>query len=188
MYAFFGLGNPGKKYEYTRHNVGFSTIDYIASQYQIKINKIGFHSLYGEGVIAGEKVLLVKPQTFMNQSGKAVLAVKQYYKLQNETMIIIFDDTSLPAGVTRMRAKGSSGGQKGMKDIILSLNTDEIPRIRIGIGAPPHPDMDLADFVLGKIPKEEIPLFGKAAERVEESVPILLNQGMQRAINQLNTN
>lgn len=186
MLAIFGLGNPGKKYEYTRHNAGFCTIDYIASKHDIKINKIGFNSLYGEGNIDGEKVVLVKPQTFMNLSGKAYSAVKDYYKLSASDTLIIYDDISMPAGQLRVRLKGSAGGHNGIKDIILSSNTDEFPRIKMGVGAPGHPDMDLADYVLGKFTDEDIKLLSAAAEKIEENIGLAVKRDYSALMSKLN--
>lgn len=186
MLAIFGLGNPGKKYEYTRHNAGFCTIDYIASKHGIKINKIGYSSLYGEGNICGEKVILVKPQTFMNLSGKAFAAVKSFYKLDNTDTLVIYDDISMPAGQLRVRLKGSAGGHNGIKDIILAGNSDEFPRIKMGVGAPGHPEMDLADHVLGKFTDEEIKLLASAAERIEENLDLAVKRDYNGLMAKLN--
>ncbi len=187
MIAIFGLGNPGKKYEYSRHNAGFCTIDYIASKNNIKINKIGYSSLYGEGIINGEKVILIKPQTFMNLSGKAYRAVIDFYKLKTTDTLVIYDDISMPVGQLRVRLKGSAGGHNGIKDIILSSNTDEFPRIKIGVGAPSNPEMDLADYVLGKFTDMECKLLGNAAEKIEENMMLIIKRDYQTLMNRLNT-
>ncbi len=186
MLAIFGLGNPGKKYEYTRHNAGFCTIDYIASRYGIKVNKIGFDSLYGEGNINGEKVILVKPQTFMNLSGKSVQALKNFYKLENSDLLVIYDDVSMPAGQLRVRVKGSAGGHNGIKDIILSLNSDEFPRIKMGVGAPLNEHMDLADHVLGKFTDSDMKLLGGAAEKIEENLCLAVKRDYEALMSKLN--
>ncbi|MDP4118155.1 MAG: aminoacyl-tRNA hydrolase [Bacillota bacterium] len=187
MFVIFGLGNPGKKYEYTRHNAGFCTIDYIASKREIKINKIGLSSIYGEGTIGGEKVLLVKPQTFMNLSGKAALAVKSFYKIENNDMMVIHDDVSMPVGQLRVRTKGSAGGHNGIKDIILSINSDEFPRIKMGVGAPDNPNMDMADYVLGRFTDVDVKLISKAAEKIEENLELAIKRDFTNLMNKLNT-
>ena len=186
MFVIFGLGNPGKKYEYTRHNAGFCTVDYIASRHGIKINKIGFNSLYGEGSICGEKILLVKPQTFMNVSGKAVLSVKSFYKLENSDMLVIYDDISMPVGQLRMRLKGSAGGHNGIKDIILSINSDEFPRIKIGVGAPVYEEADLKDYVLGRFTDGEITAMARAAEKIEENIELAVKRDYGKLMSKLN--
>ena len=156
MYIIAGLGNPGRKYVGTRHNMGFEALDAVAAKYKIDIKKAKFNALYGEGTIEGEKVVLVKPQTFMNLSGEAIRQFKDWYKVDNSQIIIIYDDTSLPVGKMRIRPKGSAGGHNGIKSIIYQLNSDEFPRVKIGIGSPSNPDYDLADYVLGKFTKEEV--------------------------------
>ena len=186
MLAIFGLGNPGKKYEYTRHNAGFCTIDYIASKHGIKINKVGHSSLYGEGNICGEKVILVKPQTFMNLSGKAFASVKNFYKLEKNDILVIYDDVSMPAGQLRVRLKGSAGGHNGIKDIILAGGSDEFPRVKMGVGAPAHPEMDMADHVLGKFTDEDIKLLAKAAEKIEENLEFAIKRDYNMLIAKLN--
>ncbi len=186
MIAVFGLGNPGKKYEYTRHNAGFCTVDYIAARHGIKINKIGFNSLYGEGTVFGEKMLIVKPQTFMNLSGKAVMAVKNFYKLDNSDILVIYDDVSMPVGQLRVRTKGSPGGHNGIKDILLSINSDEFPRIKMGVGAPPDSQYDLADYVLGKFTDSDIKLLSKAAEKIEENLELAVKRDYNALMGKLN--
>ena len=186
MLVIFGLGNPGKKYEYTRHNAGFCTVDYIASKHGIKINKIGFNSLYGEGTVYGEKLIMVKPQTFMNISGKAVLAVKSFYKLENSDMLVIYDDISMPAGQLRVRLKGSAGGHNGIKDIILSINSDEFPRIKMGVGAPIYEGEDVADYVLGRFTDNDIAVMSKAAEKIEENLELIVRRDYAALMSKLN--
>ena len=146
MYIIAGLGNPGKKYENTRHNIGFITLDYLAERHDIQINKIKHKALVGEGRISGQKVLLVKPQTYMNLSGESLREVMDYYKVDIEDLIVIYDDIDLPAGTVRIRKKGSAGTHNGMRSIVQHLGQD-FPRIRMGIGN--ERKGDLADFVLG---------------------------------------
>lgn len=165
MFVIAGLGNPGAKYADTRHNIGFITVDYLSQQLNISVNKIKHKALVGEGRIGSEKVLLVKPQTYMNLSGESILDVVEYYKLPMENLIIIYDDVDLDKGVLRIRPKGSSGSHNGMKSIIYLLNRDDFPRIRIGIGKQPE-YMDLADYVTGKFTKDEIPIMAEAAKRL----------------------
>lgn len=186
MLVIFGLGNPGKKYEYSRHNAGFCTIDYIASKNNIKLNKIGFNSIYGEGIINGEKVVLVKPQTFMNLSGKSVSAIVNFYKISSEDILVIYDDISMPVGQLRVRLKGSAGGHNGIKDIILSLNSDEFPRIKMGVGAPNNPEMDLADYVLGKFTDSESKILGECAEKIEENLSLIVKRDYNSLMGKLN--
>ncbi len=154
MKIIVGLGNPGEEYKHTRHNVGYETIDKLSYDFKIRVKKRRFRSVYGEGKIAGTQVLLVKPLTYMNLSGEAVRAILQFYKLPPSDLIVIFDDVNLPTGDVRVREKGSSGGQKGMKSIIQNLSTEDFARVRIGIGAKPE-GWDLADYVLSRFKKEE---------------------------------
>ena len=155
-----GLGNPGKKYFNTRHNAGFLCLDYIAQKENIRIERSKFHSLCGEGQIAGQRVLLMMPQTFMNHSGTAVKEVMDFYKIDPSHLIVISDDITQKPGKIRVRAKGSSGGQKGLGDIIYQLGRDDFPRIRLGVGEKPHPDYDLADWVVSEFtPDEQKALF-----------------------------
>lgn len=186
MYLVIGLGNPGKQYEMTRHNIGFHTIDYIAEKYGAKLNKLKFKAVYGEAVISGEKVYLVKPQTFMNLSGDAVAEMAQFYKIPPENIIVINDDISLDAGRIRVRGKGSAGGHNGLKSIIYRLNSDAFPRVKMGVGAPKHEDYDLADFVLGRFTKEEIPIMEDAIIRASKAVEEIIRNDVQSAMNKYN--
>lgn len=179
-----GLGNPGKQYENTRHNAGFIAADALAEKVGLKFSKSKFDALYGDCVIAGERVIIAKPQTFMNLSGRAVSAIARFYKIPIDKIIIMFDDTSLDVGKIRIRRKGSSGGQKGMNDIINALGSDEITRIKIGVGAKPHPDYDMKDWVLGKIPKEQLPDFDKAAKQLAPAAAEeIIARGIDSAMN-----
>lgn len=186
MYIIAGLGNPGKQYDMTRHNIGFHTIDYMADKYGVKLNKLKFKSVYGEANICGEKAYLVKPQTYMNLSGDAVWEMAQFYKIPVENIIIINDDISLDAGRIRVRAKGSAGGHNGLKSIIYRLNSDEFPRVKIGVGAPKNENYDMADFVLGRFTKKEIPVMEEAIMKAETAVSEIIKNGVQSAMNLCN--
>lgn len=187
MYIVVGIGNPGKQYENTRHNIGFISVDYLAAKYNIKINKIKHKSIYGEGIIAGEKVMLVKPQTFVNLSGECVREILEYYKEDSNKLIVIYDDVSMDVGRIRIRTKGSAGGHNGLKSIIYQLNTDVFPRIKIGIGEKPQ-GYDLADWVLGKFTKEDVAVLSKTIEEVAEIVPVMIKDGTEKAMNSYNQN
>lgn len=186
MYAILGIGNPGKKYEGTRHNIGFIALDYMGAHYNIKINKIKFKALIGEGTIAGEKVVLVKPQTYVNLSGESLREVCAFYKIPPENVIIIHDDVSLDVGKIRIRTKGSDGGHNGIKSIIYQLKSDGFTRIKMGVGAAPE-HYDLADWVLGKFSKEDISHMSKAVDAiVEETIPMIIKDGADAAMNSFN--
>ena len=186
MYLIVGLGNPGKQYEMTRHNIGFHTIDYIADTNKVKINKLKYKALYGEAVIGGEKVYIVKPQTYMNLSGDSVIEFANFYKIPPENIIVINDDISLDTGRIRVRAKGSVGGHNGLKSIIYQLKSDNFPRVKIGVGAPKHEEYDLADFVLGRFTKEEIPVMEEAILKASKAVEEIIRNGPQSAMNKYN--
>lgn len=186
VYLIVGLGNPGKQYEMTRHNIGFHTIDYIADRNNVKINKLKFKALYGEAVIGGEKTYLIKPQTFMNLSGDSVIEFANFYKIPPENIIVINDDISLDTGRIRVRAKGSAGGHNGLKSIIYQLKSESFPRVKMGVGAPKHKDYDLADFVLGRFTKEEIPVMEEAIEKASKAVEEIIRNGAQSAMNKYN--
>ena len=183
MYIVAGLGNPGKQYDMTRHNIGFHTIDYIAEKYGAKLNKLKFKAVYGETVIGGEKVYLVKPQTFMNLSGDSIIEMAKFYKVSSENIIIINDDISLDTGRIRVRGKGSAGGHNGLKSIIYRLGSDKFPRVKMGVGAPKHEDYDLADFVLGRFTKDEIPVMEEAIKKAETAVFEIIKNGVESAMN-----
>lgn len=186
MFVILGIGNPGKKYEGTRHNIGFIAMDYMAEKYGIKINKIKHKALIGEGTIAGEKVLLVKPQTYVNLSGESLREICAYYKVPPKDVIVIHDDVSLPCGKLRIRQKGSDGGHNGLKSIIYQLASDEFTRIKIGVGAPPE-HYDMADWVLGHFSKEEVSHLSKLVDCVvEEIVPEIMQKGVASAMNNYN--
>ncbi|MBQ8818194.1 MAG: aminoacyl-tRNA hydrolase [Clostridia bacterium] len=182
-YIVAGLGNPGKEYENTRHNAGFLTIDYIAEKKGVKIDRAKFKALTATVDIGGVGVLLMKPQTFMNNSGEAVGEAARFYKLAPENIIVISDDVNLDVGRLRVRKSGSAGGQKGLNDIIEVMGTESIPRIRVGVGKKPHPDYDIKDWVLSSFTKEEkealSAIYTKALSGVEKIVSEDINGAMQ---------
>ncbi len=182
-YLIAGLGNPGKKYLDTRHNIGFDMLDTVASFNSIKVSKIKFKALIGEGKIGGENVVLVKPQTFMNLSGESIREIAAYYKIPPDKIIIIYDDVSLEVGRVRIRPKGSAGGHNGMKNIIFQLKTDEFPRVRIGIG---QPSAELIDYVLGKFSKEEVKTLIELAKQMPEIIETIIKSGIDDAMNRYN--
>ncbi len=186
MYLVAGLGNPGRQYDMTRHNIGFVVIDYLADKLGIKVKKLKFKAIYGEGTIGSEKVILAKPQTYMNLSGESVREFANFYKIPNENIIIIHDDISLSAGRLRIREKGSAGGHNGLKSIIYQLSSDEFVRIKIGVGAPQNKDYELADYVLGRFTKEEIPVLEESIKKAAESVEEIIKNGAQSAMNKFN--
>ena len=184
MYIIAGLGNPGKKYDFTRHNAGFMFLDYFSKKHNIKINKIKFKGLYGEGKIFGERVVLLKPSTFMNLSGESIASAMQFYK--EAKLIVIYDDISLELGRIRIREQGSAGGHNGMKSIIYSLNSDEFLRVKIGVNAPHNENIDLADYVLSRFPNSEIKEFSKAVEDSVTACELIIKGEVSKAMNMLN--
>lgn len=186
MYIIVGLGNPGAKYETTRHNMGFIAIDYLSREFGIPVNRIGFKALYGQGNIGGEKVVLVKPQTFMNLSGQTVKEIVDFYKVPHENVIVIYDEISLPLGKLRIRPSGSAGGHNGMKNIIYLLQNDKFPRIRIGVGMPENEHIDIADHVLGKLSSGEIKVLTDTVKDAARAVEIIISDGVTGAMNKLN--
>ena len=186
MYLVAGLGNPGKQYDMTRHNIGFHTIDYIADKLGVKIKKLKYKAIYGECDINGEKVLLVKPQTYMNLSGESISEFVKFFKIPTENVIIISDDIALETGRIRIRKKGSAGGHNGLKNIIYMLNSENFNRIRIGVGAPTHPDYDLKDFVLGRLTKDEIPVLEESIIKSYNAVEEIIKRGADSAMNKFN--
>ena len=185
VYEFLiaGLGNPGMQYDGTRHNAGFMAADKIAEKYGCVFSKHKFDAVYTDITIASKRGLLVKPQTYMNLSGKAITAIMSFYKIPIENVIVMFDDISLDVGKIRLRRKGSAGGHNGIKDIIELCGTEEIARIKIGVGAKPHPDYDLKDWVLGKIPKEQKDNFEKALDNVVCAAQEIIKAGIDSAMN-----
>lgn len=186
MYLIAGLGNSTKEYDKTRHNVGFAVIDTLADKYRIDVSEKKHKALCGKGVIEGQKVLLVKPQTFMNLSGESIRAAVDYYKIKPEDIIVIYDDISLDPGQLRIRLKGSAGGHNGIKNIIAHLGTQEFPRIKVGVGAKP-PRMDLADYVLSRFSPDEQKLMDEAFKEAAEAAASMMTDGAERAMNHYNT-
>ncbi len=186
-YMIVGLGNPGRQYETTRHNAGFICLDLIAEQWGIKVTKLKFKSLIGDGRVKGKRLLLLKPQTFMNLSGEAVRDAAEFYKIPPEKIIVIFDDISLEPGKLRIRRKGSDGGHNGMKNIIYHLKNDNIPRIKVGVGAKPNPEYDLADWVLSHFTKDEAKLIKSAAENAIGAAELMTEDKIDMAMSRYNS-
>ena len=180
------LGNPGPRYEMTRHNAGFLAADAMAKGKGLAINKARFRALTAATEINGEKVLLMKPQTYMNLSGEAVAQAAKFYKIPPERVIVVSDEIALPIGKLRVRAKGSAGGHNGLKSIIACLGSDAFPRIRIGVGAPPHPDYDMADWVLSSFRNQDAEDMAKAAARAAEAVECYIRNGPEKTMNLYN--
>lgn len=185
-FLIVGLGNPGPKYEFTRHNAGFLCMDLLAQQLGVKIDRIKFKSVVADVAIEGSRCILMKPQTFMNNSGEAVRDAANFYKIPPEHIIILFDDISLPPGKLRIRRKGSDGGHNGIKSILYLLGSDQFPRIKLGVGAKPRPDYDLADWVLSTFQKDELSRMKEAMEKACEAVPLLVREETDRAMNLYN--
>lgn len=185
-FLVIGLGNPEPKYDITRHNAGFMAIDRIAKKVNCKIDQLKFKSLCGMCEIEGKKVMLVKPSTYMNNSGEAVREVSQFYKISPDHIIIIFDDISLDVGKMRLRRKGTHGGHNGIKSIIYLTGSDQFPRIKIGVGQKPHPDYDLADWVLGKFSEEDLKNLDPILDNSYEAVKLIVSGKMDRAMNLYN--
>ncbi len=186
-FLIVGLGNPGKKYELTRHNAGFLFADLLADKNGVSISKIQFKSVTASIELGGHKCLLMKPQTFMNNSGEAVKQAAAFYKIPPENIIVVFDDISLPCGKLRIRRKGSAGGHNGIKSIIYLMNSDNFPRVKLGVGEKPHPDYELADWVLSSFKKDEIPALREAAEKACDAVELMVRGETDRAMSNFNS-
>ena len=187
MFIIVGLGNPSKEYEGTRHNAGFEVIDRIADKYNISVDTKKHRALIGKGIIGGQKVILAKPQTFMNLSGESVRSLLDYYKVDEEQeFIVIYDDISLDNGQIRIRAKGSAGGHNGIKNIILHLGTEVFPRIKVGVGEKPK-GWDLADYVLGRYSAEDRKIIDEAQKEAAEAVKMMVMDDVRGAMNRYNT-
>lgn len=184
MFVIVGLGNPGKKYEKTKHNVGFETVDCLGKIFDIKINKIKHRALIGEGKIGDERVILLKPQTFMNLSGEAVREALQYYKIEATSIIVVYDDVDTEIGRIRIKKKGSAGSHNGMKSIISQIQEAEFPRVRIGIGS--NRNSDLADYVLSGFNKENRAIIDMTIERAAKAVSAMILDGIDSAMNEYN--
>lgn len=185
MYVIVGLGNPGKQYEHTRHNVGFDVIDILAKEYGISVTKIKHKALIGEGRVGSEKVILVKPQTYMNLSGETLIDIYNYYKVDSNNIVVIYDDIDLEVGKIRIRKKGSGGTHNGMKSILKCLGTNEFPRVRIGVSKP-RQGQDLADFVLSRFRKEEADDIQDGLEKAAKAVDFMIRENLDLAMNKYN--
>lgn len=181
-----GLGNPGREYEKTRHNAGFRAVDILAEQLSCKIDKAKFQGLYGQTTYKGGKVFLLKPQTFMNLSGRAVLQLSAYYSIPPENIIVLFDDISLAPGRLRIRANGSAGGHNGIKSIIAEVGSQDFPRVKIGVGAKPNPEFDLAAWVLSTFSAKEEKDLSFALENAANAALAIIDQGVPEAANKYN--
>ena len=181
-----GLGNPGPKYDWTRHNMGFLVIDELAEREKIPVQKLKFKALTNTAVIGGQSVLLMKPTTYMNLSGGAVGEAARFYKIPPERILVISDDVALPQGKLRIRRSGSAGGHNGLKDIIAHLGGDGFPRIKVGVGGKPHPDSDMADWVLGKFTGQDKKVMEEAIKRAADAVETLLKSGVDQAMSKHN--
>lgn len=186
MYLVAGLGNPGREYDMTRHNIGFEVIDYIADKYKIKVKKLKFKSLYEKTEIDGVQILFLKPQTYMNLSGESIRDAADFYKIPPENIIIISDDVNLDEGRIRIRKGGSAGGHNGLKSIIYQLASDNFIRIRVGVGKKADDSRDLADFVLSRFTKEQIPILEKAIINASDAVFEIIKNGTESAMNKFN--
>ena len=181
-----GLGNPGDKYENTRHNAGFMAIDQLADRGDFPVQRLKFHALTHQATISGQGVLVMKPTTYMNLSGDAVAEAAAFYQVPPEHILVLCDDVSLPVGKLRIRTSGSAGGHNGLKSIIQRLGTDKFPRVKIGVGGKPHPDYDMADWVLGKFVGPDKTAIDEATLRAAQAVECYLKDGPQKAMNQFN--
>ena len=186
MKLVVGLGNPGREYALTRHNVGFLTVERLAEKMGVTVTEKKFNALIGQGQIDGEKVILAKPQTYMNLSGEAVSAILNWYKLDANDLLVIYDDMDLPCGKLRLRPGGGTGGHRGMESIIIAIGEDNFPRLRVGIGKPAIEGFSTVDFVLGKIGEAEADLLREAIDLAVEAVGCIIREGIEPAMNQFN--
>ena len=181
-----GLGNPGDQYENTRHNVGFRALDELAEIANVSVQKLKYKALTNTATVSGCKVLLMKPVTYMNLSGKAVGEAARFFKIPPEHVIVLSDDTSLPVGKLRIRKSGSAGGHNGLKSIIQHLGTDAFPRVKIGVGEKPHPDYDMADWVLGKFPPADKKVIDEMVQKAAKAVEYYMKDGPEKAMGKFN--
>lgn len=181
-----GLGNPGSKYWNTRHNVGFAALDALADKLHAKVDRVKFQALTGQAALDGQKLILLKPTTYMNLSGQAVQAAAKFYKIPPERILVMFDDISLDPGRLRVRKNGSAGGHNGIKSIISCIGSQEFPRVKIGVGAKPHPDYDLADWVLSTFPYDQREAMDETYRRAAEAALTVIAQGTEAAANRFN--
>ena len=185
MYLIVGLGNPEEDYSKTRHNMGFNVINKIAEEFKIEINKKKFDGLVGEGIINAQKIILLKPQTYMNLSGKSIIQAVNYYKIPIDNICVIYDDIDTDMGKIRIRKKGSAGSHNGMKSVVQELQTEDFARIRIGIGKPKYKG-DMINYVLGAIPEEEVEILDEETTNAKEAVIEILKNGLDSAMNKFN--
>ena len=178
-----GLGNPGREYEGTRHNAGFLALDCLADDLGVKVDRLKFKSLCGEAMVGGQRVLLMKPSTYMNNSGQAVTEAMRFYKLTPQQLVVLCDDVTQDVGRIRIRRKGSDGGHNGLKNIIYLTGSDAFARVRIGVGKKPHPDYDLADWVLGKVPKDQFSTLDEVFERAAQAALLIIQGKIDEAMN-----
>lgn len=181
-----GLGNPGREYETTRHNAGFRALDILADKLGCKVDKLKYQGLYGQVTYKGMKLLLLKPQTYMNLSGRSVLQLSAFFRIPPKNIIVMFDDISLNPGRLRIRADGSAGGHNGIKSMIQELGSQDFPRVKIGVGAKPHPDFDLADWVLSHFTAQEEKALQPALERAADAALAIIDHGIYEAANRFN--
>ena len=185
MFLIVGLGNPEEEYSNTRHNMGFDTIKKLANEYNIKINKNKFKGLCGSGIIENEKVILLKPQTYMNLSGESIKEAMAFYKIKSENIIVIYDDIDIEPGIIKIRKKGGPGGHNGMKSVISEIDTQNFPRIRIGIGKPENKGQ-LIEYVIGKMPQTDKDILEKATILGKEAILEIIKNGVDIAMNKFN--
>lgn len=185
MYLIVGLGNPEVDYANTRHNMGFDTINKIAEKYNISINKKKFDAIYGEGIIENQKVILLKPQTFMNLSGKSIIQCINFYKLEKENIIVIYDDIDVEKGKIKIRKKGGAGSHNGMKSVVQEIKNEEFCRVRVGISTPQNKE-DMINYVIGAIPKEEKAVLSQGTDKASEAVVEIIKNGIDIAMNKFN--
>lgn len=185
MYLIVGLGNPEEEYAKTRHNMGFDAINKLSQKYNIDVNKKKFKGLYGTGLIEGKKVILLKPQTYMNSSGDSIIEVMDYYGIETHELLVIYDDMDIEKGIMKIRKKGGPGSHNGMKSVVENLQTTDFARIRIGIGRPEHSN-DKINFVIGKIPEEEQKILETGVQKAAEAIPVIITDGIDNAMNKCN--
>ena len=185
MYLIVGLGNPESDYSNTRHNMGFNTINNLAEKFDIKVNRKKFDGIYGDGIIENEKVILLKPQTYMNLSGKSIIQFINFYKLELENLIVIYDDIDVEKGNIKIRKKGGAGSHNGMKSVVQEVNSEDFVRVRVGIGSP-EDKSDMINYVIGAIPEEEKIVLDEGSKKASEAVVEIIKNGIDSAMNKFN--
>ena len=186
IWLIAGLGNPEPKYDGTRHNAGFAALDYLAGKWGISVSKTKFQGLWGQGEVDGHKVVLLKPLTYMNLSGDSIGPLTGFFKIPADHVLVIYDDVSLPVGKLRVRPTGSAGGHNGIKNIIAHLGTDVFPRVKVGVGAPRHPDYDMVDWVIGSFSAQEKKIVDEALDRALDAAECIISRGVTEAQNRFN--